>query len=231
MASSTWTAPRMWEDGRCFVIGGGPSIPGQFAIPDDIVSKVRNPADPAGPELYAPYMQMIHEEHIIGANNAYLLGDWVDVCHFGDHGWYKVHRDRLSRWPGIKVTHVPAFADPGFDNGCNVKFMERDRRRLGLSSHPARLCWNFNTGASAIDLAAHLGARKIILLGFDMSHSGTSTHWHAGHGHVRQSYARFLRGFPMIAADAQRMGLEIINASPSSAITEFPRVSLKEALS
>lgn len=229
-----WVAPRMWEGGRCFILGGGPSMVSQFDIPQELVARVRDPKDPLGPEAYSPFMSNIHDEHVVAVNNSYLLGDWPDICFFGDWGWYRSHRLRLSQWPGLKVTHCPVFSDARYAYAEGVRYIPRDRaKRQGLSPHPGRLSWGFNSGSSAVDLAVHLGARTIILLGFDM-HSGPNgeTHWHPGHGngHRPPSYARFLRGFPEIAADAAKMGVEIINCSSGSAITVFPTVGLREVL-
>lgn len=228
----TWTVPRIWEGGRCIIIGGGPSMLSQFNISPELVARVRDRSDPTGPDAYSSYMEPIHGEHVIGVNDAYLIGTWIDVCHFGDGGWYRVHRERLAAWPNLKVTHCPAFADDRLASREGIKYLRRDPdKKLGLSQNPRRLSWNFNTGSSAIGLAVHFGVRQIILLGFDMSHEGAATHWHFGHGHgPRKTYARFLRGMPVIAKDARVMGVEIINCSPGTAIADFPATNLNEIL-
>ena len=43
-------------------------------------------------------------------------------------------------------------------------------------------------------------------------------------------FHRHLRGFPQIAKDAKQMGVEILNASPDSAIECFRKVTVKELL-
>lgn len=43
-------------------------------------------------------------------------------------------------------------------------------------------------------------------------------------------YPSFIRNFGMIARDCQRLGLEVVNASPVSQLDCFPRVALREAL-
>ena len=230
----TWIPPKIWDGGRCLILGGGPSLAGQFDIPQDLITRVTDSKDPLDPRAYSRYMELIHDEHVIAVNNSYLLGDWPDICHFGDWGWYKVHRERLASWPGLKVSHSPSFADPAKAKEGGVKYMPRDRaKRMGLSDNPGKLSWGFNTGSSAIDLAVHLGAKQVILLGFDMRNGRSGeTHWHRGHGPNRRpaSYARFLQGFPVIAKDARRLGVEIINCSPGTSITEFPVANLKEIL-
>jgi len=230
--SKTWVAPRMWDGGRCIVIAGGPSLVTQFGIPDDVVATVRSGQAPLS--TYSPFMSAIHDEHVIAVNNSYLLGDWPDICFFGDHGWWRVHRQALIEWPGLKVTNCPGLSDPAVARASNVRYLARDRnRKLGLSPDPGKLSWNFNSGSSAIDLAVHLGSSKVILLGFDMRYgNGGESHWHPGHGHDKKpNYARFMQGFPVIANDAQRLGVEIINCSPGTALVDFPVMNLSEALS
>jgi hypothetical protein len=43
-------------------------------------------------------------------------------------------------------------------------------------------------------------------------------------------FDRHLRGFAQIAKDAQQRGIEIINACPESAITQFHKCNVKELL-
>jgi hypothetical protein len=51
--------PKIWKGRVAFILGGGPSL---------------NDVDFA----------LIKEERVIGVNNAYKLGAWVDVCYSGD---------------------------------------------------------------------------------------------------------------------------------------------------
>ena len=45
---------------------------------------------------------------------------------------------------------------------------------------------------------------------------------------INLPFERHLRGFPEIAKDARKMGIEIINLCPDSAITQFPKMSVDE---
>lgn len=224
----SWAAPRMWDGGRCFIIGGGPSMPKQFDIPDEIITGVRS--GELGPDAYSPFMESIHDEHVIGVNNAYQIGTWIDACLFGDCGWYLVHRQKLARWPNLKVGCC--FGCPAYLDSEGIKYLARDKvRKIGIGVNPKKLSWGYNSGSAAINLAAHFGVRQIILLGFDMSHPAPeTTHWHKGHGYARKSYRRFLKGFPAIAFDANKLGIEILNASPESSITSFPKANISEVL-
>lgn len=81
----------------------------------------------------------------------------------------------------------------------------------------------------------------MVLVGFDMvSGSNGETHWHGGHKEKAQQrrdnriptppFRRHMKGFSTIAKDAEKLGIEIINANPKSKITQFPRYAVSELL-
>ena len=221
----------MWSGGECWIIGGGSSMPYQFDVPEETIKAVISTE--LKPSAYSSYLSAIHDKHIMGINNAYELGAWIDICFFGDCTWYLVHRMRLAGFPGIKVTCCPRWSaqKPGTDG---LKFLQKDStHRQGITSNPTKVSWNANSGASAISLARHLGVKRIILLGFDMARGqNNAAHWHNSHGNARKPppFKKHMEGWPMIAGDAKEMGIEIINASPDSKIKEFQKVSVKELL-
>lgn len=105
---------------------------------------------------------------------------------------------------------------------------------VGLSQSPKRIFTGGNSGFQAINLAFLWGAVRIILLGYDMhrGHDGRR-HWHHDHprelgnlGDLVQWRARFV---PM-AASLQRLGVQVINASRSTALDAFPKMLLEQAL-
>ena len=225
-----WTAPPMWSGGTAFIIGGGPSMPRQFGVPEDVVAKVMTGALP--PATYSPYLAPIHGAHVIGVNNAYQIGPWIDAIFFGDCAWYLVHRTALAKLSNLKVSCCPRFAGRPQKDMEGVKYLAKDGgHRYGISNNPSKVAWNHNSGASAINLAVHFGAKRIILLGFVMCLDGSVSHWHGSHGNKKPPpFARHLNGFPSIAEDAARRGVEVLNCSPNSQIDVFPKVSLSEVL-
>lgn len=229
-----WNTPRIWEKGECWIIGGGPSITQQFHIPSEVVEAVKEKRLPLS--AYSPYMESIHSKHIIGVNMAFKLGDWVDFCFFGDDGWYKDHRAELTQFKGVRVSCAPIFKRSIYNNNKEkIKYLLQDPKKShGISDVPYTVCWNANSGAAAISLATHLGAKKIVLVGFDMQlDADGSSHWHKEYQlnpAKRSVFPRHLRGFPIIAEDAKRMGVTILNASPDSAITNFPKMTVEAIL-
>ena len=161
-----------------------------------------------------------------------MLGNWVDFIYFGDSAWYLVHREGLKRHPKISVSSHPRFSKPDARKEVGLKYLARDgAKRFGISTKPGHVSWNGNSGASAINLAVHLGARRVLLLGFDMKAEGQNTHWHGGHDpRVNPPFKRHLLCFPYVQEDARRLGVEILNVCPDSAIDVFPKVRLEEVL-
>jgi len=205
-------------------------MPRQFGVPEEVISKVISGALP--PSSYSEYLSPLHDRHVIGVNNAYLLGPWIGCLFFGDCGWYVVHRKKLAEIPILKVTCCSRFANKSRSNSEGIKYLSKDsNHRQGITTRPTMVSWNSNSGAAAINLAAHFRAKRIILLGFDMSMGGSASHWHQGHGAQKPPpFKKHLQGFPAIAEDATRLGIEILNANPDSAIDCFPRVNLRDLL-
>jgi len=231
----TWAVPKMWDGGECWIIGGGPSMPKQFGVPDDVIQAVFSKDLP--PSAYSPYLSPIHSKHIIGVNAAYLIGDWIDIVFFGDRGWFLRNRLELAKFPGIKISCNPKLSKLTSERiKCVVKDGKQPR---GINSHPDKVSWNNNSGAAAISVAANMGVKRIILLGFDMTlDDNDRQHWHGLYGTAnrrtrdpkRLPFNRHLRGFPQIAKDAKRRNIEILNACPNSEIKQFKKVTVEEIL-
>lgn len=203
-------------------------MPRQFGVPENVVEAVLSGA--SSPRAYSEYLVPLHSRHVIGINNVYQIGPWIQVEFFGDNSWYLVHRLALAKFPGLKVSCAPRFAKDGASEG--IKYLAKDRKhRRGITSDVTKVGWNNNSGAAAISLARHFGVGRIYLLGFDMKRTDKHGHWHAPHNEKDAlPFGRHLKGFPFIASDARKMGIEILNVNPDSAINSFKKVALSEVL-
>jgi len=230
-----WKVPRIWEGGECWIIGGGPSMPRQFDVPEEIIRQVL--VKELTPSAYSSYMKPIHEKHVIGVNAAFLIGNWIDMVFFGDKGWFLQNREQLAEFPGLKVSCHPSGEKFAAER---IKCLPRNKKYgKGISPNPSSICWNGNSGSAAISVAANTGVKRIVLLGFDMIwDKNLKQHWHGLYGtadredkkKMKVTFDRHTSGFPMIARDAKKRGITIINACPNSTIEEFERMSVKEAL-
>ena len=212
----------------------------QFEIPQEVVQGVLDGTSPLS--SYSPYMEKIHNKHVIGINVVYLIGDWIDMVFFGDSGFFHSHKERLAQFPGLKVScHAQVEKFPW------VKYCPRNLSSgQGISPDSNKVCWNGNSGSASISIAANAGAKRIFLLGFDMSlDSSRKQHFHPLYRQGGVSildtpknrtrppvlpFERHMRGFAKISEDAKRRGIEIINVCPESSIKEFPKCNLKDII-
>jgi len=225
-----WRVPEIWKDGTCVIIGGGTSLIDQFNIPAEVVEKVYTGVEDAS--VYSPYLSLIHNQHVIAVNMSYQLGAWIDVLFFGDDGFWKTKHDEIIAFQGLRVSFESEKI-----RDSRVKLLARNsRKKQGITFDPkGLLSWNFNSGAAEINLAIQFGAKRIILLGFDMYlDASNNQHWHKVYTSplnvIKESMKKHLRGFPVIAKDIEGTGIEIINCSPNSTIQCFRKANIWEVL-
>ena len=163
------------------------------------------------------------------------MGDWIDVLFFGDSSWYVVYRNVILNLDLLKITSCARFAKS--DKLCEgIKYLAWDKKMQGLSTNPSSVCWNSNSGAAAINLAVHFGAKRIVLLGFDMKLDANNvSHWFGSYHRKEPKppippFTRHLKGFDAIKVDADLLGVEILNCSDTSVITQFKKVAVEEVL-
>jgi hypothetical protein len=201
---SLWPVPRLWPDSTVYIIGGGPSV------------------------SETP-LHLIHGKNVIGVNNAYKLGDWVNVCWFGDSRWFKWNMQGLKNFKGLLVTCQRKLKHA---EDYDVKSVQKGKP-AGIERKPTRVCWNGSSGGSAINLAYHFGAKKIVLIGFDMKPVNGKYNYHSDYPEKRTAinpYAKFMIPFPAVKKEADKLGLEILNATPNSAIKSFKIVKLEDVV-
>lgn len=229
-----WRAPQIWTGATVWVLGGGQSLPEQFGVPPEIIRQVQDGELPMS--AYSPYMEALHRRHVVAINSAFLIGDWIDIVFFGDKGWFFGNRKQLAKFPGLKVTCHHA-VDASKYKGDHVKYLAKDNtKRKGLTRNPHKVCWNLNSGMAALSMIANMGARRIILLGFDMKLSSSGRqHFHGEYNRRvvkarKLPFERHMACLPHIVDDARKRRITIINASPDSAITVFTKITVKELL-
>lgn len=227
-----WRIPRIWDGSDVWLIGGGATVPYMFGVPEDIIKGVKDGRLPLS--SYSPYMKDLWDRRVIGINMAYKIGNWMDMIFFGDVHFFLPNEEGLRRYPGLVITCHSQFAADS-----QIKYLTTDERVWGISELNDRVCWNWNSGAAAISIAVHTGAKRILLLGFDMKMVNGWTHWHSEYKlngiedtlpHIQAVFDRHKESWPVIAEDAKRMGVEILNVTINSEIDVFRKVKLEEVL-
>ena len=98
-----------------------------------------------------------------------------------------------------------------------------------LDMKPGHLKSGNNSGYAAINLAIHMGAKVVILLGFDMKFDAAGSHWHEGHkiANRERQFSKMLPFFDTLPVELKRVGVSVINACEDSRIDVFPKIRLE----
>lgn len=213
-----WHVPREWGGETAFIIGGGPSLTrlGHDAVLAEIEG--RHP--------------------VIAINNGYEIAPWADVLWWSDarwlednwhdlhrhRGWCKATRQRASL-RGVKRRDIPAW----------MKWVRhlRCRPEAGLSLEPDTICGRHG-GHHAINLAVLFGAKRVVLLGFDLhEREPGGFNWHRKHKRPTpaHNYGSVYRAdLEKTAPILRKQGIEVLNANPGSALRCFPFIDPRELL-
>jgi hypothetical protein len=180
-----------------------------------------------GPSLKDFDWSLLHDEYTVGCNTAFTLGEKVcKVCVFGDNAWWMAFKDELAKYKGTVFTNVTSL------HPSKIPWLwTMQRKPQGL--HVDGLGWNGNTGASAINLALLLGAKRVFLLGFDMKRIADRPNWHEKvirpAANQPRIYQGFVQDFRFVKRDWKvKFGdREIINVTDDSGLGPdvFPWVS------
>lgn len=195
------TVPKRWPGETFLLIGGGPSL-----TPED-VNAVRGLA------------------RVIAVNDAYKLAPWADVLYACDAKWWNWHQG------------VPSFTGPKYAVEASDPVTFPDVQVLkntgvdGLELDPGGLRTGLNSGYQALNLAVHLGAARILLIGYDMTTDGTRSHWFCEHPDSQPSpYPQMREAFESLIEPLQTLGVTAINCSRRTVLTAFPCVPLETEL-
>lgn len=105
----------------------------------------------------------------------------------------------------------------------------------GFSDLTDRIRHGKNSGYQAMHVAAHLGARRIVMLGFDMKPGPAGRLHFFGNRSTRTTppsvYSTFMvPKFPAFARELARRAIDVVNATPGSALDCFRTATIQEAL-
>jgi hypothetical protein len=168
---------------------------------------------------------------IIAVNDAVRLAPFADVLYSSDRLWWL--RARGATWfAGAKfaIGSRADHADPVAPGIIVLRYTGVD----GLELDPAGLRTGRNSGYAALNLAVHLGARRIVLVGYDMQATGGRMHFDgAPRGLMATSpslFALWRQLFQTMVEPLQIIGVDVWNATPGSALDAFPRATLRDVV-
>lgn len=159
----------------------------------------------------------------VSMDRLWVENRWDTVARMGWHGIIKVLYFRRAALPNVHVR--PTFLHPFENDHKSVEFAPRGTGRLNGT----------NSGACALNLAANMNPRRVLLFGFDMNRSPKNEpYWYPPYEWAKPqgntgagTYQAWAREFDLIAAQFKARGVEVINCSLSSAIKSFPKADPK----
>lgn len=159
------------------------------------------------------------------------LVPFADVVYGCDGPWWRDVRG-LPQFQGLKLCYdVQACDEFGLKR---VEIRDKLSNRLEFAQ-TGKVGAAGNSGFQALNLAIQFGARRILLVGFDV-HGRGGEHWYGRNGWgfannpTEDNYRRWRAAFDGAAADIAERGIEVFNASSVSDIRSFPKMSIAAAL-
>lgn len=180
----------------------------------------------------------------IAVNDAHRLMPWAEVLYSCDAAWWQHHKgvqhfqgERWSSHGSYEGSHKSEHAE--VTNNKKPAALEfglhlvRGKSEFGFSFDPGFIHFGSNSGFQAINLALLFGVKRVILVGFNMQvPAGAPRHFFGNHPKPLLNNTTYLEWVPHYRDAARRLppGIEIINATPNTALTCFPQMELSDAL-
>lgn len=201
--------PEWWPDwvgDTCIIVAGGPTAKEQ------------------------PYHLIRPEHRVIVINNAHQLVPGADILFACDLAWWRRYGATLT-FKGLRLsTDKHACKLP---YGVQQVNLDRPSDKMNLVKFNT-VGWGGNSGFQALNLAVQMGAKKIVLVGYDMT-TVHGLHWHGSHPRgmnnpTENNVRRWCRAVDGAADDLEPLGIKVVNCSPVSALQRYEKMGLKEAL-
>lgn len=204
-----WTVPPIWRGRTVAILASGPSMSQATADACRLVPT-------------------------IAINDTLLLAPWAAMVYAADSEWWTHHprpevRAAIAGFEGLKVGAT--MDDVRGVLRLKISYAPRGDSHAGFDGDPGCIRTGGNSGYQAVHIAAHAGAARILLCGFDMG----GLHWHAEHEPplrttIPETYPRWVARFGTLAAALAARKVAVINCTPGSALACFPFMDLEAAL-
>jgi hypothetical protein len=151
-----------------------------------------------------------------------------------DPAWWR-HRKGLPEFTGLKVAWSGAQVD--FPDLLRIDIQRgpggyADRM---VFDRPGVIGGGGNSGFQALNLAVQLGARRVLLIGFDIN-DAAGKHWYGRNGWAGANnpddgcFRRWRAALDAAAPVLAACGVDVINASPVTTLQGFRKATVEAAL-
>lgn len=160
---------------------------------------------------------------VIAVNDAVYPFWFADHLHASDKRWWIAHGG-VPGFAGAKTSmeHTP-FEDVSAMRNTGIS---------GFDPDPTALRTGNNSGYQATHLAAHLGAKRIVLLGVDYTDDGARDHWFGRHPpgmDFRSDTQEWRDLFHGLVEALRDRGIEVLNAGSHCTMKWLKRFDLDQA--
>lgn len=200
----------IWKGATVAIVGGGPSLS---------LKQVR---------LIAKAKMCPNSNvRVMAVNDAIYpcwFADWHHAC---DWSWWVEHIQNVHTFPGIKTTLAEDVPEPWVTGYLHNTGSD------GFDPDPTCCRTGANSVYQGMHIALHAGVKKIVLVGVDMKNSADGeAHWFGDHRDGRRANfaGEIIPKFAGLLPAIKERGVEVINASPGSALEIFPHMDLAAAL-
>ena len=181
----------------------------------------------SGPSLRSFDGRLPDGVRTITTNSTIFTYPKADVAFGADYFWWRLNHVAVRKQSPAQGWTTDRTAAERF----GLHFV-RGAETGGL--HETRVNVNGNSGSACINLAVLFGAKRILLLGFDMKHGPEGErHHHPEHPKPlgqQSCFDDWLYKMDALARGCERKGISVINCTPGSALRAFPMMPLEEAL-
>lgn len=187
----------------------------------------------AGPSATrAAVEQAAGQARILVVNDSWRLAPWADALYASDLNWWMANTGAAG-FAGLKFTNN-ALATRRFAGVHRIE-IARDRNEIVLA--PGVIGNGANSGFQAVNAAVQFGAPRLALLGFDYRIGDDGeVHWHGRHtkkglsNPTPDKLAIWAKTLDAQAPVLERLGVEVVDTTPSGALRAFRRSSIEEWL-
>lgn len=198
-----WSVPREWPGATVAVLAAGPSM--SRAICDRLRGRCRTIA-----------VNNVGIDCVDSTTGQTIpaFAPWADVLYAADAKWWNTYADRAFKFAGLKITGLTS------NHPSEVKKLAYSAN-APFDERPTHIVSGGNSGYQAVHVAAHFGASRILLFGFDMREVNKRRHYFGNHPAPCNSAGRFptwIRNFAALAQALEKRGVQLVNCTPGSAL-------------
>lgn len=197
---------REWEGETAFVLAGGASVKNLDLSP-------------------------LKGRRVIAINSAVLAWPEADILFFADARWWS---DPPTGWKADIGAFKGRFITTSGGGPPDVTRLMKVDPSTGIANRPNQLALARTSVTGTINLAIHLGCRRVVLLGADGRHGNAGERHHHGATYpwpfIKGSFDLHAAEFKAVAPSIERHGVEVVNANPDSAISVWPKVPFEIAV-